>query len=207
MKTKYITLAALLSTTFFACNPKPDTSSQNDTTEIAKEQIDTTLTNAPNSNNFAMMAAIGGMMEVESSAKMIKYTENPDIQDLADIMVRDHIAANAELKAIAKKEKITIPQTLPADKLKQLSTLDSFQEEERNRFYADLMVKEHNEAVALFTTASQNENNAALKAFAQKHLPILKAHQVHAINVKKMMDAIKNDKGDQPLKTSKDRKQ
>jgi putative membrane protein len=205
MKTKHILLTALSSAAFLACNPKPDTSSQNDTTEIAKTPVDSTVMNAPNTNDFARKAAIGGMMEVESSARMIKYTENPDIQTLATMMVKDHGSANKELMEIAKKEKLNLPQTLPQEKLDVLNKLDKLQEEERNREYAAIMVTEHHEAVALFTAASEGESNTALKAFAKKHLPILKAHLSHAESVNKIMQSIKNDKGDLPLKTSKDR--
>lgn len=206
MKIKYMLFAGLLSSTFFACNPKPDTSSQDNTDQIAKPTVDSALVNAPNTDEFAQKAAIGGMMEIESSARMIKHTENPDIQTLATMMVKDHGAANAELKAIAKKEKLSLPQTLPREKLDILNKLDTMQEEARNREYAALMVKEHNEAVALFTTASESNGNAALKAFAQKHLPTLKAHLEHTESVNKIVQSIKNDQGDQPLKTSKDRK-
>lgn len=205
MKTKYLLFCALSSALLFACNAKPDPASQNDTTQISKDKVDTTLLTNPNVDNFAEKAAIGGMMEVESSAKMIKFTENPDIQTLATMMVRDHTAANNELKEIAKKEKLNLPQTLPADKVEKLNHMSTLKEEEANRYYADLMVKEHKDAVALFTTASQNESNPALKAFAIKHLPILKAHTAHAETVNKMIQSIKNDKGDVPLKISKDR--
>lgn len=204
MKTKYLLAGLVLSAGFYACNAKPDPGSQNDTTQIAKEPVDSALLAAPNSNSFAEQAAIGGMTEVESSAKMIKFTENPDIQTLATMMVKDHGSANAELKAIAKKEKLGLPQALPAEKLEEIKKIEGLQEEEQNRAYSNFMVKEHEAAVALFTTASQTEPNAALKAFAQKHLPILKAHLTHAISVQKMTESIKNDKGDRPLKTSND---
>jgi putative membrane protein len=203
MKNNCLLLCA--SAMLLACNPKPSPSSQNDTTEIAQQRVDTTLNTNPNMNGFAENAAIGGMMEVESSAKMIKFTENPDIQTLATMMVKDHGAANAELKEIAKKEKLNLPQSLPAEKVEKLNELSALQEEEANRYYAALMVKEHAEAVALFTTASQQETNPTLKAFATKHLPTLKAHALHAETVNKMIQSIKNDKGDRPIKISKDR--
>lgn len=205
MKITYLLMCGLASALLLACNPKPSTSSQNDTTQIAKERIDTVLTNNTAQNDFATKAAIGGMMEVESSAKMIKFTENRDIQTLATMMVKDHGAANSELKELARREELYLPQVLPADKLEKLKQLSDLQEEEANRFYAELMVKEHQEAVALFTAASQNETNPKLKEFAMKHLPTLKAHASHAVSVNKIMQSIKNDKGDLPIKISKDR--
>ncbi|RYZ18287.1 MAG: DUF4142 domain-containing protein [Chitinophagaceae bacterium] len=207
MKTNHLIALALSSAFVYACNPKQTPSSQNDTTEIAKDTLDRALATNPNTSDFATKAAIGGMMEVESGAKMIKFTENPDIQTLATMMVKDHGVANTELKGIAKKEKLSLPQTLPEDKLQVLNKLATLKEEDANRYYAELMVKEHQEAVALFTAASANETNPSLKAFAAKHLPTLKAHSLHAATVNKIMQSIKKDKGDMPLKTSKDNEQ
>jgi putative membrane protein len=207
MKMRSIISTLILALSLVACNPKQTPSSQNDTTEIAKDPVDTALTHNTMYDGFAEKAAIGGMMEVESSAKMIKFTENPDIQTLATMMVKDHGMANKELEGIANKQQLNLPQTLPSDKLEELKKLDELKEEELNRYYAALMVKEHREAVALFTSASQTEPNGTLKAFALKHLPTLKAHLLHAETVNKMIESIRNDRGDQPLKTSKDRKQ
>jgi putative membrane protein len=119
-------------------------------------------------------------------------------------MVKDHSMANKELMAIAKQQKIYIPQSLPNDKLEKLKQLDSFKDEaERNLFYADLMVKEHEEAVKLFAEAGQGEQNKALAQFAAKKLPALQHHLMEAQNVLKIMKSIQGDKGDRPLKISK----
>jgi putative membrane protein len=197
---------ALASAILMACGRPSNPTPPDEQNQSAKDSIkasDTTKRDAAQTitNSFATKAAIGGMMEVESSANMIKSTENPDVQTLATIMVKDHSMANQELTAIAKKEKLNIPVALPPDKVNIMKQM----EEEKNRFYANLMVKEHEEAVALFTTASQSETNAALKAFAGKKLPTLKHHLMEAKNVQKIMNNIKGDKGDMPLKTSKDR--
>lgn len=186
MKTTHYTFALLATSVFLACNPKQSPSSQNDTSQVATDKIDTGLVNNDIISDFAEKAAIGGMMEVESSARMIKLTENPDIQTLATMMVKDHGAANKELEAIANKQQLNLPQSLPADKLSQLDNLVKIKEElARNRAYAQLMLKEHEEAVALFTNAIENEQDGALKAFALKHLPTLKAHLLHAQSVER----------------------
>jgi putative membrane protein len=201
MKKQLITLGSFI-VLCYACHG-PHSSSQNDTSQIAPSKIDTALQHAPNQNAFASAAAMGNLMEVESSAKMIKYTENPDVQTLATIMVKDHVKANEELMNIAKKEKVAMSQTLPEQKLKQLAILDSLQEDERNIFYSTLMVAEHRTAVALFEKATKSEQNPAFLAFAKKQLPILKHHLMEAENVNKIMNKIKGDKGDQPLDISR----
>ncbi|WP_162796289.1 DUF4142 domain-containing protein [Pedobacter namyangjuensis] len=195
MNKKLLFAAMALGATVYACNPKPSTSSQNDTTQIAKDPVDTALVGAPNSSEFAAQAAIGGMTEVESSAKMIKRTENPEIQTMAVMMVKDHGAANAELKAIAKKEKMNLPQALPQEKLQAIADIESMSEEAQNLAYAELMVREHEQAVSMFSSAGQSEPNPALKAFASKHLPTLKAHLAHAQSVLKNLSGAAKKSG------------
>jgi len=211
MKKTYLILATCGMAIAFGCHSgttvsEKDPKDSSQRAEIAREPnspatADTTISMTV--NDFATKAAIGGMMEVETSARMIKSTENPDIQTLATMMVKDHGAANKELMSIAKKVKLQLPTALPKEKTEVIAKMEPLKEDEKNQFYADLMVKEHNEAVALFEQASANETGD-LKAFAIKHLPILKLHRGHAISVQKMINSIKGDKGDRPLKISKD---
>lgn len=49
-----------------------------------------------------------------------------------------------------------------------------------DKAYAEQMVKDHDKTVALFEDAAKNAVDADLKAFANKTLPTLKAHQAHA---------------------------
>lgn len=211
MKNTYLTLAACGMAIAFGCHSgttvsEKDPKDSSQKAEIAREPDNQTIADtnlAATINDFATKAAIGGMMEVETSARMIKSTENPDIQTLATMMVKDHGAANKELMFIAKKLKLQLPTELPKEKTEILAKMEPLKEDEKNQFYSDLMVKEHNEAVALFEQASSNETGE-LKTFALKHLPILKLHRSHAISVQKMSNSIKGDKGDRPLKISKE---
>jgi len=199
---KHILLsAAVLGLLATGCQQNPKPSSQDNLEQIEKQQADTALLTGPN-NSFADQAAIGGMLELESSAHMIKHTENRDVQQLATMMVKDHGMANKELMQLAKNENISLPQSLPAEKLAVIKTLDSLKEDERNHYYAELMVKEHKDAVKLFRTAAQSETNIKLKAFAESKVGRLEHHLLEAEKLLKTMQLIRNDKGDVPLKIS-----
>lgn len=193
----------LIGATLTACQQSPNPSSQNNLDQIKQEKLDTKLEKGA-TNDFATKAAIGSMMEVESSALMIKRTENRDVQNPATIMVKDHLMAQKELKQIALKEKLSLPQALPTEKKSILASLDSLKEDERNHRYAELMVTEHEEAVALFKSASSEEGNAKLAEFAKAKLPTLEHHLMEARNVLKIMRIIRGDKGDRPLKISQE---
>ena len=67
------------------------------------------------------------------------------------------------------------------------------------------MVKEHEAAVKLFRDAENTETNGKLAQFAKSKLPTLSHHLMEARNVLKIMKSIRGDKGDYPLKISKDK--
>jgi putative membrane protein len=186
-----------------SCQRNQDPCSQNDLTQIAETPKDKALTKGTR-NAFAIEAALGTMMEIESSAHMIKHTENRDIQNLATIMLKDHLMAERELKSLAKQSKLYVPQELPKDKLAVLKHLDGLDEFERNLFYAKLMVKEHETAVKLFSTASNN-SDPKLAQFAANKLPHLEHHLAEARVVLDIMRKISGDQGEYPLKISQSR--
>lgn len=192
----YMVLAVLF---LLSCRETPDPSSQNNLKQITPLSKDKALERG-SANDFAAQAAIGSMMETESSAHMIKLTENPDIQNLATIMVRDHSTAQHELKEIAKAEKISLPQDLPQAQKNILAKLDSLKEDERNFYYARLMVSEHEKAIKLFSQASSTAHNKKLIQFAADKLPVLKHHLAEANQVYKIMQKIIGDKGDYSIK-------
>lgn len=124
-----------------ACNPKQSNSSQNDTTEIAPIKVDSATKYYVSRNNFASDAASMMLIVIESSAKMIKWAENPDIQTLATTIVKEQELAKKELQVIANKQQINLPQTLTSEQQKQIKILASANEEDRNYLFAKLILK------------------------------------------------------------------
>lgn len=186
-----------------SCQRSQDTCSQDNLKQIAKTPKDKALDHGAKSD-FAMQAALGTMMEIESSAHMIKHTENRDIQNLATIMLRDHLMAEKELKSIAKQTQLYVPQELSKDKLETIAHLDGLDEFQRNLFYAQLMVKEHETAIKLFS-AGRNDSNTKLAQFAANKLPHLEHHLAEAKVVLDIMRKISGDQGEYPLKISQSR--
>jgi putative membrane protein len=135
---------------------------------------DTSLRNAADTAaaNFVAKASMGGLKEVEMGKQAQERASNPRVKAFAAMMVRDHTKANAELTQLAAVNKMTVPtksqhkeHKLPAAKGK------GFDQE-----YMTMMVKDHQKTIGLFERASANVKNAGLKAFADKTLPVLRAH-------------------------------
>ena len=184
------TLMGLVLIGAYGCNS--NTTASNET--IAESNAESGYGNDPNNNSdttgaasasgqqtdttsFAVMAASGGMMEVTLGNLAQQKGANADVKKFGQQMVTDHGKANAELKTIAASKNMMLP-TAPLPKhQKHIVHLGSLSGAEFDKAYMDMMVNDHQEDVTLFqTTANDNNQEADLKAFAQKTLPVLKTH-------------------------------
>lgn len=176
-------------------------------------QSDTTLTKSENAAkldttdvNFFANAAYGGLVEVESSKKIIQLTTDTAVKRLAEMIVKDHDSANVALKALAESKGYIVPKALPEKKSIDIQKMETFKNEGRDEYYVRLMLKEHQNAIDLFAGATRSKDKE-ISNFALKVLPTLKAHHHHATKVDSAILAPKANQGDDPLKLSDRKKQ
>ena len=126
--------------------------------------------------DFANKAAAGGMAEVEMGRLASSNGSDPNIKMFGQKMVNDHSSANEQLQKAAAKDGLTLPQA-PSPKQKEMADkLGKLQGAEFDKEYAHMMVKDHEEDVALFKKEASSGKDATMKAFAQKTLPTLEEH-------------------------------
>ncbi|KAA5544212.1 DUF4142 domain-containing protein [Adhaeribacter rhizoryzae] len=197
MKTQILpVLVALTLVWGVGCNTKT-TDTQNKNTELkepdnqatAENNAQSGYGNDPNNNSgaattqqldttsFAVKAASGGLMEVALGEMAQQKAANADVKKFGQQMVTDHSKANAELKTLAAAKNIQLPSTPLPKHQKHIDHMGSLSGAEFDKHYMTMMVEDHEEDVTLFqTTANDNSQDAELKAFAQKTLPVLKSH-------------------------------
>jgi len=125
---------------------------------------------------FAMKAGVGGLFEVQSSQLAATRAKDDSVKQFAQQMITDHTRANQELMTLAQQKGITLPQALDEKHQKQMEKLQSASDD-FDKAYGQAQARAHNQAVQLFTKASQGAQDPDLKAFAAKTLPKLKEHQ------------------------------
>lgn len=131
--------------------------------------------------SFASKAAVLSTTEVELSQLALNNTKNEKIRIFAERMIKDHTAANEKLKKIAAQENISVPQSLDAEQRAVKQKLASLKGDAFDREYRKEMAKGHDKAVALFESASQNEQMPEeLREFAASTLRTLEDHQEDA---------------------------
>lgn len=125
---------------------------------------------------FRTKAAQGGMAEVALGQLAANKGSDPKIKEFGQHMVDDHGKANDELKSIAQHDGESLPtesskqQQDAAQKLGQKSGKDF------DAAYAQMMVKDHEEDVALFKKEAASGQDPEMKQFASKTLPTLEQH-------------------------------
>jgi putative membrane protein len=137
---------------------------------------DTSVAQTKGDEEFAKQAAAGGMAEVKLSRLAMQRAHSVAVKQFARRMVEDHTKANTELKQIAEKQNLELPQKIDAkhqavyDKLSQLSG------PEFDREYMKAMTQDHDATVAKFKDESQYGQDPELKSFAMKTLPVIEKH-------------------------------
>lgn len=127
---------------------------------------------------FYDKAAISGMFEVKASEIAVRRATGPQVKSFAEMMVTDHSAANAKLKALAAQKKVVLPSTLDKDHQKSLDKLSKAKPgKDFDETYVDLMEDGHDKAVKLFEKASKNAKDPDVSAFAAATLPTLRQHK------------------------------
>jgi putative membrane protein len=131
--------------------------------------------------SFATQAAVIGKAEVELGQLALEKSQNADVRAYAQRMVKDHTAANADLKKLAAEENITLPNTLDTEHQTVKQKLAGLQGADFDRQYEQEMAKGHEKAVALFQSAAQSQQMPQeFKEFAATTLSTLEDHREQA---------------------------
>jgi putative membrane protein len=126
---------------------------------------------------FVKSASQMGMAEVQLGMLGSKKAAREDVKALAEKMVTDHTAMNDELKGLAAAKKVMVSVvTDPGDteNLKDLENKTSG--EDFDKAFLDQLEKDHKKSISAFEEASKDGKDGEVKAFAEKHLPHLRAH-------------------------------
>ena len=134
--------------------------------------------------NFIMAAAQGGMTEVKLGELASTSGKREDVKEFGQMMVKDHTAINDDLKTLATQKGVTLPQSIDAvhqgivDKMAVL-TGPGFDDA-----YIKRMIKAHQKDAKAFKAEAAATQDADIKSFLDKSIPIVEAHLQHVTAMK-----------------------
>jgi putative membrane protein len=137
-----------------------------------------------NAGTFVTKASASNLFEIESSRLALDRSDSADVRRIAEHLIRDHTAAQAQLAATAATVGIQVPEPrLDPQQQAVVAKLSELEGEAFDAAYLEAQVVAHEQAIALFVGfASKDENPKPLRDLAIATLPILGSHlgEVHA---------------------------
>ena len=168
---------------------KPDKmSSQSDKSSSQLDAADRT---------FVRKAAKGGLAEVELGKLATEKASSDEVKKFGQRMVDDHSKANDQLKQLASKLGVNVPEKLSPKDQATKDRLSKLSGEQFDAAYMRDMVKDHTNDVVEFRHESQKAKNDDVKNFASQTLPTLEDHlkQAKSISPKEKREARNENKG------------
>lgn len=175
-----------------ACNDRNDTTTA-ETTSSTSTSTDNTGTNTNTSINananttnnvvtdeksteFLKKVTNSGMAEVQMAKRAQQKATIDAVKNFAAMLERDHTAVNQQVKNLADQRSVTLPTTISDDKQKMYRDMDKMTGKSFDKDYVSMMIKSHNDGIALFEDTRSNASDIDVKNFADKTLPTLKMH-------------------------------
>jgi putative membrane protein len=135
--------------------------------------------------DFILAAAQGGMTEVKLGELAAQNGTRADVKEFGQIMVKDHSAINDDLKALAAKEGVTLPDSLDAKHQGMLDKLAALTGSAFDDAYVAAMIKGHKNDAKAFKAESSATQDADIKSFLDKSIPVVESHLQHVTTMKK----------------------
>jgi putative membrane protein len=135
-----------------------------------------------NAAEFVRMAAMSDMFEIESSRLAGQRSQNAQVKEFAQHMMRDHQKTTTELQQMIRQASaaplsgMQMPQSLDQRHQAMVQQLQGAQGAQFDRLYVQQQVQAHQMAVDMFRNYGQSGDNAALKQWASQTLPTLQQH-------------------------------
>lgn len=131
---------------------------------------------AANDQSFATKAAQGGMAEVQTGQLVQSEPGSQPAKQFAQTLVQDHTKANQELQQIAQQENMQLPTQPSEAQRMQMRKLQGLSGPALDHQFAQDEITDHKKTITLFEQEAKSGTNSALRAYAEKTLPVLRKH-------------------------------
>lgn len=139
---------------------------------------------------FIEEAASHGQFEVQAGRLAAQKGSDQAVKSFGERLVKDHTAANQELRQIATQHQVKLDADLPRSLRNRLQDLEKKTGAEFDReFVKEVGIEAHEDDVKKFKEASKDVKDPQLKAWVDKTLPVLEQHLAQARQLPPAQDA------------------
>jgi putative membrane protein len=156
-----------------ACGPRRD-----DSKKEAEKANDEKLqkSDLKKDADWAVGVADAGMLEVRVAELAKNNSTSSDVRSFAEMMLKDHTAANDELKKLASQKSITLPTNLSNKSQNKYDDLAKKKGKDFDDAYTDMMVDDHKKTVDEFKKEADKGEDTEIKSWASEKLSTLEHH-------------------------------
>ena len=125
---------------------------------------------------FYVTATQAGLSEIDGAMVAQRRSKDPQVQEFASMVVKDHMAANAKLRELAVMNHVDLPTALSAAQAAKKAQLANLSADDFDRAYIEWQILAHKDAVEAFRIESESGDDKDARQFAVDTLPILHSH-------------------------------
>lgn len=129
---------------------------------------------------FVKHEAAAGMATVQIAGLGVKKATRPEVKTFAEMIVKEHTAANEELKKLAATKGVELSAVIDAKHAEIFQKLEQYSGTEFDKEFLDVAVSGHKKCVGRFEDAAKDSQDNDVKTWAAKMLPALQAHLAQA---------------------------
>lgn len=143
------------------------------------------VVNGTKADNYVPAAAMADMYEIEAAKIAQQRTKDPKIKAFAQMMITDHTASSAKIKAALAPAGLNIapPAGLDDRRNGMLQNLRAAGDADFDLAYLHQQLAAHTEALALHKEYSTAGDNAQLKTVAGAIVPVVEHHLAEIRNI------------------------
>ncbi|HUB38230.1 MAG TPA: DUF4142 domain-containing protein [Streptosporangiaceae bacterium] len=116
------------------------------------------------------------LTEISLGGYMHEHAATTVAKNLGIRYARDHTAAQANLRALAKRLRVTVPTTPTAQVKSMVTRVENQKGRNADVAFVRASVSGHQAAIVIFRREQSAGSNSAVKAYASHYLPMLQRH-------------------------------
>jgi putative membrane protein len=181
---RILTLASLVF--MLACDARRESDSDNaydndDSKEVAEEANDEKFedNDMEKDADFVANTVAANYGEIKFAELANQRSSNPEVKKAADMLIKDHTKSLNELKTMAQSKAITVPVEADDEAKRKTERFSDEAGKDFDKKWCKEMVDKHDEMINKFEKRMEKTEDADIKAWIGKTLPVLKTHREH----------------------------
>jgi len=126
-------------------------------------------------SEFIIESVDARLMDLEEGKVAMQRSTSKNLKEYGDLMIKDQSRMLEELKIIAERKQVKLPSSLSQEKAEGLVDLKKEHGESFDKKFIKMMILDHKRDVRKFERATKS-NDADIKLFATKYLPVVQSH-------------------------------